>query len=420
MKPWTELTHFAGFDWADDHHDIVILDRQGKIVEQWTFEHTLEGWTECRKKLAVYGSGLGIALETSRGLAVDELLRTEATLFPVQPVAASRLRDRKAPSGAKSDRSDCWALAEGLRLDGQTWRALASEDPLVLELRLLCRDESSLIQQRTLLVNQLQSALKEYYPTAIEAFEDWTAPHAWEFLLQFPSPALLEKAGRRRWEKFLHTHKLWRPETAEKRLQAFARAQEWKPSPAVVAAKSQLALTLAALLQKLQRELDHYRDRIQALFISHPDHELFSSLPGAGSTLAPRLLAELGQDRDRFPTAQSLQCLGGTAPVSFISGQIHRVRIRRQCIRPLRHALHLWANCSRSKSAWAGAYYLSLRKRGKSHACALRCLAHRWLEIVWKMWQDRTCYDAERHLANLIKHGSKTLPQILGTAPSTP
>jgi transposase len=419
MKPWTELTHFAGFDWADDHHDIVILDRQGTIVEQWTFEHTLEGWTECRKKLAAYGSALGIALETSRGLAVDELLRTEATLFPVQPVAASRLRDRKAPSGAKNDRLDCWALAEGLRLDGHAWRALAAEDPLVLELRLLCRDEVSLIQQRTLLVNQLQAALKEYYPTAVGAFEDWTAPHAWEFLLQFPSPALLVKAGRRRWEKFLHAHKLWRPETAEKRLQAFARAQEWKPSSAVIAAKSQLAITLATLLQKLQGELDHYRGRIETLFASHPDHDLFGSLPGAGPTLAPRLLAELGQDRGRFPTAESLQCLAGTAPVSFISGQIRRVHIRRQCIRPLRHALHLWANCSRFKSVWAQAYYRSLRDRGKSHACALRCLAQRWLEILWKMWQDHTCYDAERHLANLIKHGSKNLPQILGTASST-
>lgn len=414
MNTWSDLTHFAGFDWADDHHDIVVLDRQGTIVDQWTFEHSLEGWTSCRQKLAAYGGKLGVALETSRGLAVDELLQCELTLYPVQPLAASRLRDRKAPSGAKSDRFDGWALAEGLRLDGHGWKALAPEDPLVLELRLLCRDEVGLIQQRTLLVNQLIAALKEYYPSALEAFEDWTAPVAWDFVLSFPTAQALTQAGRRKWEKFLHTHKLWRPQTSERRLDTFAKAPDWKPSAAVVAAKSRLALSLVSLLHRLQGELDKYRVRIEELFKRHPDHQLFGSLPGAGPMLGPRLLAELGQDRDRFSDAQSLQCLAGTAPVSFQSGQIHRVRLRRQCNRFLRHALHLWANCSRFKSAWAQAYYHSARARGKSHACALRCLAQRWLEILWKMWQDRSAYDAEKHLANLKKHGSRTLAQILG------
>ena len=416
---WSEFTHFAGFDWADDHHDVVLIDRQGSIIDQWTFDHTVEGWTECRRKLAAYGAKLAIALETSRGLAIDELLRGEITLYPVQPVAASRLRDRKAPSGAKNDRLDAWALAEGLRLDGHTWRPLAPEDPITLELRLLCRDEVALIQQRTLLVNQLQAALKEYYPTAIEAFDDWTTPSTWEFVLEFPTPEQLAKAGQRRWEKFLHTHKLWRPQTSQRRLDAFAKALEWKPSTAVVAAKSRLATSLVSLLHRLQTELDHYRTRIEELFASHPDHHLFGSLPGAGPTLAPRLLGELGQDRSRFDSPQSLQCFAGTAPVSFQSGKIHRVRIRRQCNRYLRHALHLFARCSLPKSAWAEAYYQSLRARGKTHACSLRCLAQRWLEILWKMWQDRRPYDAEKHLANLKKHGSLTLAAILNPSPAT-
>ena len=417
---WTEFTHFAGFDWADDHHDVVVLDRQGAIIDQWTFDHTVEGWTECRRKLGSCGGKLAIALETSRGLAIDELLRAELTLYPVQPVAASRLRDRKAPSGAKNDRLDAWALAEGLRLDGHGWKSLAPEDPLTLELRLLCRDEVTLIQQRTLLINQLLAALKEYYPTAVEAFEDWTSASAWDFIIEFPTPERLAKAGRRRWEKFLHTHKLWRPQTIQRRLDAFAHALDWKPSPAVVAAKSRLATSLVALLHRLQAELDHYRTRIEELFASHPDRHLFGSLPGAGPTLAPRLLGELGQNRERFDSPQSLQCFAGTAPVSFQSGQIHRVRIRRQCNRFLRHALHLFARCSVRQSAWAEAYYQSLRARGKSHACALRCLAQHWLKILWKMWQDRRPYDAELHLANLKKHGSITLAAILHPTPPKP
>ena len=417
---WPEFTYFAGFDWADDHHDVVVLDRQGAIIDQWTFEHTVDGWTECRRKLAACGGKLAVALETSRGLAIDELLRAELTLYPVHPVAASRLRDRKAPSGAKNDRLDAWALAEGLRLDGHAWKPLAPEEPITLELRLLCRDEVALIQQRTVLVNQLLAALKEYYPTAVEAFDDWTTASAWDFIIEFPTPERLAKAGRRHWEKFLHAHKLWRPQTSQHRLDAFARALEWKPSTAVVAAKSRLATSQVSLLHCLQAELDCYRTRIEELFASHPDHHLFGSLPGAGPTLAPRLLGELGQNRQSFDSPQSLQCFAGTAPVSFQSGQIHRVRIRRQCNRFLRHALHLFARCSLPKSAWAEAYYQSQRARGKSHACALRCLAHRWLEILWKMWQDRRPYDAELHLANLKKHGSITLAAILNPAPPKP
>lgn len=416
---WTELTHFAGFDWADDHHDVVVLDRQGQVVAQWTFDHTLDGWTECRQKLAAFGERLGIALETSRGLAVDELLRCALTVFPVQPLVASRLRDRKTPSGAKSDRADAAALAEGLRLDGHGWKPLAQEDPLLVELRLICRDHVALIEQRTLLSNQLQAALKEFYPTALEAFDDWTHPAAWDFLIEFPTPERLHQAGRRRWEKFLHTHRLWRPQTSQRRLDAFARALEWKPAAAVLAAKSRLATTLAGLLHRLQKEIDDYQSRIAELFAQHPDHHLFGSLPGVGPALGPRLLSEIGDDRDRFPDAQSIQCYGGTAPVSFQSGQMHRVKVRRQCNRHLRHALHLWARSSCLKSVWADAYYAGQRARRKSDACALRCLAQRWLEILWKMWQERRPYDAERHLANLKKHGSKTLATLLAASPAT-
>ena len=420
MNTWSELTHFAGFDWATDHHDVVVIDRDGAILDQWTFDHSLEGWTQCRQKLTSFTGKLGVVLETNRGLAVDQLLQTELPIYPIQPLVASRLRDRKAPSGAKSDRLDAWALAEGLRLDGQTWKPLTPEDPLTLELRLICRDEVCLIQQRTHMVNQLIAALKEYYPSAIEAFDDWTVPSAWDFILQFPTPEKLAHAGQRRWEKFLHTHKLWRPETSQRRLDAFAKALEWKPTGAVVAAKSRLASSLVKSLHSLQKDLDAYHERIRELFNQHPDHDLFGSLPGAGTTLAPRLLSEFGKDRDRFASAQSLQCYAGTAPVSYQSGQMHRVRIRRQCNRNLRHTLHLWAQCSRLKCAWADAYYQALRGRGKGHACALRCLAQRWLDILWKMWQERCPYDAERHLANLKKHGSVTLAKILAPQPSVP
>lgn len=157
MKNWTELTHFAGLDWAGDHHDVAVVDHQGHVVAEFRIEHSAAGWAEFRKKIAAYPA-LGVALETRSGAAVEELLQSDCTVFPVQPKAAARYRERKAPSGVKDDQLDAWALADALRLDGRNWRALAPEDPLIQELRLLCWDEVALIEQRTALINQLRAA----------------------------------------------------------------------------------------------------------------------------------------------------------------------------------------------------------------------------------------------------------------------
>jgi hypothetical protein len=159
----------------------------------------------------------------------------------------------------------------------------------------------------------------------------------------------------------------------------------------------------------LQGQLDAYRERIAALFASHPDSGMFGSLPGAGPKLAPRLLSEIGSDRALYEDAQGLQCVAGTAPVSYQSGQIHKVNLRRACNKSLRHAVHLFADKSRAQSTWAATYYDALRERGKSHAQALRSLGQRWLKIIWKMWQTRTAYDAELHMKNQLLHGSWVL-----------
>ena len=417
MKSWQELTHWAGLDWAGDHHDVVIVDQHATIAAQFRFEHSAEGWKEFRQKIAAYPA-LGVAVETRSGPAVEELLQSACTVFPVQPKAAARYRERKAPSGAKDDQLDAWALADALRLDGRAWRPLAPEDPLVQELRLLCRDEVALIEQRTALVNQIRAALREYYDTALQAFDDWTLPAAWAFIIQFPTPAQLAAAGRRAWEKFLHTHKLWRPQTAAKRLELFAQAAQWKRNEAVTRAKSRLAISLAKTLQTLERQLDEYRAAIEELFAKHPDADLFGSLPGAGPKLAARLLSEIGEDRERFPNVQALQMLAGTAPVSYQSGQVHIVKVRRACSKTLRRAVHLWAACSLPVCQWARVYYQSHRQKGKSHACALRCLGQRWLEILHRMWQTRTRYDAELHARNQTKHGSWVIQILPPAAPS--
>ncbi|HWN94787.1 MAG TPA: IS110 family transposase [Methylomirabilota bacterium] len=213
---WSQHSHFAALDWAQDHHDVVVVDRSGFIALEFRFAHTAEGWAEFTAKMKPC-PGAPLALETSSGPAVDQLLRRDWQLYPVNPKAAERYRERKAPSGTKSDRHDVWSLADALRTDGHAWRPLLPQDEATATLRALCRDEIGLIEQRTALVNQLQAALHEYYPMALEAFDDWTAPYTWAFVKEFPTPAALLAAKKRRWEKFLHPHRLWRPETAPRR-----------------------------------------------------------------------------------------------------------------------------------------------------------------------------------------------------------
>lgn len=398
MKVFSELTHFAGFDWAKDHHSAVILDRSGQVVESFEFPHSAEGWKTWQEKIAAYPQ-LGVAIETSRGAAIEQLLQSPVMVYPMQPKAAQRYRDRRMPSGSKTDHIDAWAFGDALRVDGQDWKPLSAQDPIVEELRLLCRDEVQLITQRTALVNQLQAALHEYYPAALEAFDDWTKPHAWALVQEFPTPQDLAGATVHRRKVFLHKHSLWRPQTAEKRLEIFARADQFCGGAPVTRAKSRLALSLVKLLQTLEKQIELYRAEIEKLFGQHPDHELFGSLPGAGKKLAPRLLSELGGNREEYPDPGRLQSVAGTAPVSFQSGQIKRARIRWDCNRSLRLTVHLWSDLSRKSCAWAAEYYTRKRQEGKSHACALRCLGQRWLKILWRMWQDRRPYDDAFHTA---------------------
>ncbi|MEE9184097.1 MAG: IS110 family transposase, partial [Acidimicrobiia bacterium] len=163
VVPFGALNHFVGFDWATEKHDVVVVDRDGKVVLSLTFPDTAEGWAQLRERLQPLGN-VGVAIETSRGPAVERLLEAGWTVFPMNPKAAERFRDRKAPSGVKDDILDAWSFADALRSDGHAWRPLRPEDPQTQLLRMLCRDEIGLIEQRTAFVHQLKQALREYFP----------------------------------------------------------------------------------------------------------------------------------------------------------------------------------------------------------------------------------------------------------------
>lgn len=405
------LTHraFGALDWASQKHAVVVVDREGKVVEDFEFAHSAAGWKGFRERLRPYGS-IPFAIETSQGAAVEQLLEAGMIVYPLNPKSAQAYRQRKAPSGVKDDRLDAWSFADACRVDGHGWKPLRPEDPLVKELRLLCRDEVTLIEQRTAFIHQLRQALAEYYPTALEAFEDWTAVAAWRFVQRFPTPQRLQQAGKRHWENFLHSHHLWQAQSGPRRMELFAHATDFGGSAPTAQAKSCLALSLVEMLLVLEKQLGLYRKRIEELFGRHPDHDLFGSLPGIGPKLAPRLLAELGDDRDRFGgEPQALQCWAGTAPVTRRSGKYRSHHQRWACNKPLRHAVYLWAEKSIQQCAWAEIYYRHHRDKGRSHADALRRLGQRWLKILHKMWIDHKPYDAMLHNENQLKHGSWVL-----------
>lgn len=188
---WEARKYFMGFDWAKDHHEVLVLNREGQTVLDLEIKHTAEGWNVLRDKLVNLAgsdlSAIAATIETNCGPAVERLLELGCAVYPLNPKAAQRYRDRKVPSGTKTDHLDALSFADALRTDGHAWRQLKPEDPKVQELRLICRDEIQLIRQRTALINQLQQALQEYYPAVLEAFEDWTIPATWEFVLRFPT-----------------------------------------------------------------------------------------------------------------------------------------------------------------------------------------------------------------------------------------
>jgi transposase len=405
-QQWQQHRAFGALDCASQTHCVVVVDQTGKVIEDFEIEHSALGWKKFREKLQPYGS-IPFAIETSQGAAVEQLLEAGMMVYPLNPKSAKAYRERHAPSGVKDDQLDAWSFADALRVDGHGWKALKPEEPLIKELRLLCRDEVSLIEQRTAFIQQLRHALAEYYPAALEAFEDWTSVSAWMFLERFPTPQALAQAGKRKWQNFLHSRRLWGRDQGSRRMEIFARATEFAGTAATVKAKSLLALSLVQMLFTVEKQLGLYRRRIEELFASHPDHDLFGSLPGAGTKIAPRLLSEIGDDRERFGRdAQALQCLGGTAPVTKRSGKYRHVHQRWACDKHLRHALHLFADQSLSRCVWAERYYEHHRQKDRSHADALRRLAHRWLKIIHKMWIDRTPYNAELHHRNQLQHGS--------------
>ena len=398
---------YAGVDWADQHHDAVVIDATGKRVGTIRVAHSAEGldtlvtFLKGQGDVADHPDHLACIVETNRGVLITALLDAGLPVYPVNPKTVDRHRK---PSGAKTDAIDAYLLARTGRSDLADLRRLIPDSPLIAELRVLTRDQDTLIQSQTRLVNQLTACLKAYYPVAVDLFGKLQQPTTLAFLQAFPT---LDQARTASVEQVTTVLKAAGHPTAEAKAQQRGERlsqPQLAADPIVTRTKTRLMLTLVAQLQVLLPDIAAYDEEITRLFRLHSDSRAFASLPRAGTRLAPRLLAEWGDDRGRYTDAGSVQALAGTAPVPFQSGNFAKAHRRYACNKPLRNALQQFAWQSTQKEAWALTYYQRKRREGKSHAMAVRALANR---IIYALWSKRETYDAATFLAAQQAHAPR-------------
>ena len=394
---------FAGIDWADDHHDVVVLDPQGELVNQFRVQHSVSGLRRLVDQLKLVAGPVETAciIETRHGILVNHLLESGFAVFPVNPKTVDRHR---SPSRAKTDMIDAGILARHGLHELDRLRRLKPDSPVIQELKLLTRDQAALIRQQTRLVNQLIACLKDYYPLALQIFSKLNQPITLAFLQAFPTLDHLSQAGPSNLAAFFKGHRYPRPNQTTQKILLLLQEPQLRSNQFVTRAKARLMLAIVAQLAPLGDAIRAYDTEIERLFLAHSDSTLLQSLPGAGKRLAPRLLAEWGDERNRYASHESVAALAGTSPVPFQSGRIVRARKRSACIKSFRDVLYKLAWLSTQCEPWAADYYSLKRMEGKSHSEAVRSLSNTWVRIIHAMWIRRQPYCREVFLTAQARH----------------
>jgi len=379
---------FCGIDWAEDHHDIALAGAGGQLLARRRISDDAAGLATLLELLASHGDRaedpVPVAIETPRGLLTACLRATGRKVYPINPMAVARYRDRHSVAGRKSDHGDAVVLANILRTDAHAHRPLPADSELAQAIAVLARAQQDAVWARTAAHNKLRSQLREYYPGFLAAFADArcgiTRPEARAILAAAPTPAaaatltlsqlqaLLKKAGRKRGI------------TAEAaRLRTALRAPQMRQLPLVEQAMGRQAL---ALLRQLDAACAAAADLEQATvesFNQHPDAGIITSFPGLGSIAGARVLAETGDDRSRFADAKGLKAYAGAAPITRASGKTTAVLHRRVKNNRLADAGYTWAFAALTASPGARAHYDRRRHAGDRHAAAQRNLFNRLL-----------------------------------------
>jgi transposase len=398
------VRYYLGVDWADQTHAIWVVDERGTKVAGHPVPHTAEGLAEWGRELDQWraqGLELWAAIERPEGRVVDFLLDQGVVVYPVNPKALDRARDRFRQSGAKSDPFDARVLADFLRTDHAHLRALQPSSEAARELKLLADDYQRQIRQQTRLINQLTSTLKAYYPRAL-AVAELTTALAREFLHAYPSPDAVAALTARQWQRWARAHRLTAARTQE--LWDILQPPQLPVPPHVVRAKARLMLTLLAQLAPVVAAVEDYQEAIEDFFASLPAAQWIRTLPiGNHGITAPTLWARLGDAPGRWESFRHRQAHAGAGPVTKRSGKQQVVQFRFACDKSLRYVVDHVAFLSLHSSEWARAYYDQQRARGHSHRQALRALGAKWLKIIFVMWERQVPYDEQYHLATMTR-----------------
>jgi transposase len=388
---------FVGDDWAEEHHDVEVQDETGRVLGRAKLP---EGVAGVARLHAMIGEHLGeddaamvvVGIETDRGPWVQALIAAEYQIYAINPLQVARYRQRHSVSGAKSDTGDAHVLADMVRLDRDRLRPIAGDSVDAEAIKVVTRAHKTLIWERTRHLLRLRHALREFFPAALVAFDDLDAKDALELLGAAPDPA---SAAALSTERILAALKRARRHHAAAKADTIAAAlrADHLGQPAVVtAAYAVMVRAQVAILTTLNTEIKTMEEQVDAHFGQHPDAEIYLSQPGLGVVLGARVLAEFGDDKQRYADARARKNYAGTSPITRQSGKRKLVLARYVHNDRLIDALGFQAFAALQASPGARAYYDQLRARGVGHRAALRQLANRLVGILHGCLKTNTTY----------------------------
>jgi transposase len=388
---------FVGIDWAEAHHDVCVLDKEGEVLATRRIPEGLEGVARLHALVGEHAERPGdviVGIETDRGLLVTALLGAGYLVYAINPLAASRYRERHTTSGAKSDRADARMLADLVRTDRQHHREVAPDSELHGAIKILARSHQNLIWTRQRQLNALRSALREYYPGALLAFPELGHPDALAVLAVAPDP----ERGRRLSEARIVTalRRGGRRRNLERRaheVRAALRVPQLVAPALVAEAQAANTTALVAVIVTLSEQITRLEADLEAAFERHPDAEILRSLPGLGAILGARVLAEFGDAPDRYADAKARRNYAGTAPITRASGTSHVVVARYARNKRLFDACYQWAFCALTSSPGARTYYDDHDPGPHTAKVARRKLANKLVGILHGCLTHRTRYD---------------------------
>ena len=390
---------FVGDDWAEDCHDIEVMTEAGKVLAKRRLPEGVAGMARLHELTGRFlGEGaedaeVVIGIETDRGPWVAALVAAGYTVFPVNPLQASRYRERHGVSGAKSDGGDSHMLADMVRTDSHQLRPAAADSPQAEAIKVVARTHKTLIWERTRGVQRLRHQLREYFPAALQAFEDLDAPDTLELLAKAPDPARAAKLTRAQVSAALKRAR--RRGIADKTdaILAALRGEQLGQPAALTAAYAATARSLIAVIITLNEQVKTLQGQVEAHFGRHPDAEIYRSQPGLGAILGARVLGEFGDDPHRYTDGKARKNYAATSPITRASGKKKVVAARFIHNDRLVDALNAQAFAALGASPGARAFYDELRARGIEHNDALRRLANRLVGILHGCLKTRTLYD---------------------------